>query len=163
MIEFKGYINGNAEQFFWNNSRKLGMKAFLFAYVVLLVFVLVVSFNTGFWLLTIAYVITCVATVPLFFIPKTKKERLRLLPNRIFTEDEYIVNIGNCVEEQRLIEEASKLIDYGDFYFVLFQFGNYSERFVCQKDLLAQGTLEEFEALFEGKIERRIKGNTNSK
>ena len=44
------------------------------------------------------------------------------------------------------------------FYFIKFPFGKYSDKFICQKSLLTQGTLEEFEALFEGKIERKSLG-----
>ena len=58
-------------------------------------------------------------------------------------------------EEFRLIADAAKVIDYGDFYYISFPFGKISNNFVCQKDLLTQGTLEEFEALFEGKIVKK--------
>ena len=38
---------------------------------------------------------------------------------------------------------------------IFFIFPYKSQRFVCQKDLLVQGTIEEFEAVFEGKIVRK--------
>ena len=47
------------------------------------------------------------------------------------------------------------IIDYGEWYYVKFNLGDRDPYFVCQKDLLKNGTIEEFEALFEGKIERK--------
>ena len=41
------------------------------------------------------------------------------------------------------------------YYKIFFIFPYKSQRFVCQKDLLVQGTIEEFEAVFEGKIVRK--------
>ena len=37
-----------------------------------------------------------------------------------------------------------------------FIFGKISDKFICQKDLLTKGSLEEFERIFEGKIKRCI-------
>ena len=56
-----------------------------------------------------------------------------------------------------MIDDVKKIIDYGEFYDFVFTFSARDIYFVCQKDLLVCGTIEEFESLFEGKIERRIK------
>lgn len=51
------------------------------------------------------------------------------------------------------INEVKKVIDYGECYFIIYT--DVAQAIVCQKDLIKEGTLEEFEALFEGKIKRR--------
>ena len=53
-----------------------------------------------------------------------------------------------------MISDAKQLRDFGEFYEIVFPFGKVSDKFICQKNLLTQGTLEEFEKLFEGKTTR---------
>ncbi len=157
MIEFDGYITGEAERYYWNNSRKIARNALLAAAFVFFPLVLIVSSMTGYWLLTIGYCVLALAIPAILLIPQSKKSKLPLTPKKIFTDNEYIVCQGDNFEEYRLIEDVDKVIDYANFYYICFPFGNKSDKFVCQKSLIAKGTIEEFEALFEGKIERRDK------
>lgn len=53
------------------------------------------------------------------------------------------------------ISNVKKIVDYGDSYGIIFY--HQIINIFCQKDLLTEGTIEEFEELFEGKI---IKSNT---
>jgi len=50
---------------------------------------------------------------------------------------------------------VKKVYDYGEFYFISFYFGKISCYFICQKSLLTQGTIEDFEKLFDGKIVKK--------
>ncbi len=44
--------------------------------------------------------------------------------------------------------------DFGEYYVLIFRdSGNFSQ-IICQKDLLTNGTIEQFEELFDGKIVR---------
>lgn len=53
-----------------------------------------------------------------------------------------------------------KVIDYGDCYYLVFSLvGDPSGSWVCEKDLLVQGTIEEFERIFAGKIVHRAEKN----
>ena len=88
-------------------------------------------------------------------IPKSKKEQLALTPKRIFVDGESIVSIADKYSESRLICDAKELRDFGEFYEIVFPFGKFSEKFICQKNLLTKGTLEQFESLFSNKIVRR--------
>ena len=51
-----------------------------------------------------------------------------------------------------MLNEVKRVYDYRCWYYLEIDFGD--PYFICQKDLLTEGTLEEFEALFEGKIVR---------
>ena len=77
---------------------------------------------------------------------------MKYTTKRVFTDGEYIVAVCNACSDSRLISAATKVFDYGSFYYISFPMGQKSDKFVCQKNLLTQGTLEEFEVLFEGKI-----------
>ena len=45
--------------------------------------------------------------------------------------------------------------DFGEYYVLIFRdSGNFSQ-IICEKDLLTNGTIEQFEELFDGKIVRK--------
>lgn len=54
-----------------------------------------------------------------------------------------------------MIKDVKNVYDHGEFYDLVFPFGKISGKFICQKNLLTEGTLAEFEALFDGKIVRK--------
>ena len=56
---------------------------------------------------------------------------------------------------EKPIKKIKKVLDYEDCYYVIY--GDMNNSIVCQKDLLTEGTIEEFEALFQGKIIRKKK------
>ena len=66
-------------------------------------------------------------------------------------EDEVIYE-HESVYNSYAINEVEEVIEYEEYYHILFN--NFNKNYVCQKDLLTKGTIEEFEALFEGKITR---------
>lgn len=55
-------------------------------------------------------------------------------------------------KSDRDFSAVKKIIDYGEWYRVMFPFDKCDESFVIQKDLLTEGTLEEFENLFLDKV-----------
>ena len=92
-------------------------------------------------------------------LPKSKKEKNDLITCKVFTDKEYIVAVsGNGNEVSKLVSSTKQLNDYDDFYELVFPLSaGISDKFICQKNLLTKGTLEEFEALFEGKVVRKNK------
>lgn len=155
MIKFHGKLNEKTLAFGWNNSKKIATKFLFAAFLILSPFPMILAFNIDNWSVIIGFAAIPIVCALLFLIvPREKKHPSRVLPTIIFTEEEYIVYQCGTREEFREISKAEKLIDYGEFYYISFTFGNKSDNFICQKNLLVEGTLEEFEALFEGKIER---------
>ncbi len=57
----------------------------------------------------------------------------------------------------RSFDDIKTVIDMGTFYHILFYFPNQWANCICQKDLIIDGTIEEFEKLFEDKIVRKYK------
>ena len=93
------------------------------------------------------------ALIPLlFFIPKRKKEKLAMLPKRIYIKDEHIVCVADRYTDSKFISDVKKVIDHGEFYELCFPFGKISEKFICQKSLLTKGSLREFEEIFKKKL-----------
>jgi len=56
----------------------------------------------------------------------------------------------------KTISEVLKVIDYWYWYEIVFK-QREKMNYICQKDLIVTGTIEDFEKLFEGKIVRKIK------
>ena len=55
--------------------------------------------------------------------------------------------VGNEIHRRH-----KKVVDMGDWYKIYFYFPHKSNIFLCQKDLIVQGTIEEFENIMYGKI-----------
>ena len=153
-IDFSGEISGKAKERFIKNIAKNSILPSCILALFISSILLFLYFSTEkslyLWLMAV--------DVPLLIgagqLPPPKSQIKKTIPRRVIIDGDMIVAIYEAGELIRYIEEASVLIDYGEYYVVKFPFGKLSEYHICQKDLLKSGTLEEFEALFEGKIER---------
>jgi len=155
MIEFNGYISGAAESHRWTYSRKIGFSIVIPVLLFLMPLFVYISYETEYWALLFAYIAFCIIVPMFLLIPQTQKYKNGFNIKRVFLDGEYIVAQFDKGEEFALISDAKSLVDYGEFYHIVFPFGKISEVFICQKSLLTSGILEEFEALFEGKIVRK--------
>ena len=77
-----------------------------------------------------------------------------MLPKRIVADEESITCTTDKEIVTKWITDVKQVIDHGEFYELVFPFGKISTNFICQKELLTKGTLEQFERLFEGKISK---------
>lgn len=154
MIEFNGYITGKAEQFFFKKGRKIAVKIMLLAETCIFFPLILFAVRGAQWDLLILFGAMYVLLPLTFFIPKTKKEKRALLPKRIYTDGESITCVTEKGVESKFIGDEKEVIDHGEFYEIVYPIGKVSDKFVCQKDLLTQGSLEKFEGLF-----RNIKRN----
>ena len=84
-------------------------------------------------------------------MPSSKK-----VARRVYIDGEVVVSdLGNGKEMQKTVSEVKFVTDYGNFYELVFANDMKTKgKFICQKDLIVKGTLEEFEAFFENKIVR---------
>ncbi len=76
------------------------------------------------------------------------------IPEKVVVDN---INIMLYFEKGEMVIESSKIVqvlDLGSFYQLLLR-GGINQNFICQKDLLVKGTLEDFENLFAGKIIRQ--------
>lgn len=154
MIEFNGYISGAAEKRFFQKSQEIGQALGIVAVLLISPPCALAGFRMRFWIPLILCGILLVSIPLLVRIPQSQKKQKELLPKRIYTEDGYTVCIADKYTESKLIADVKQVYDYGEYYELVFPFGKISDKFICQKSLLSNGTLEEFEALFEGKLER---------
>ena len=155
MIGFDGYISGEAKKFYRKKSRRMGRNIFFISMGIFSPAIIALAINLKNWVILIGY-ISLFAIVPLLFmIPQGQKTDREMTPKRIYTDGEYIVCLTDKVTESRLISDVKQVNEYGEFYELVFPFGKLSEKFICQKSLLSEGTLEDFEKLFDGIIKNK--------
>lgn len=154
MIEFNGYLTDSAQDHFFKRTVRFAQNLLLSGIALLTPIFLIYLFKSFSWSLLIAYC-AVLLSVPIMCRIKTKKGKKRITPKKIYINDDTIVCIADTYTESQFIEDVKEVYDYGEFYVLEFPFGKYSEKYVCQKNLLIKGTFEEFEALFEGKIIRK--------
>ena len=151
-FEFSGALTGAAEKRFWKLSRHISCQMFLMVSATMAPICIFLSIRYKTWLLALLFVL-CVAFILLVVhIPKSKKDKQETVPYRVFTDGEIITSVSIRYNESRHLKKVIKVKEYPEFYELVFAFPQISDKFICQKELLSQGTLEEFEALFNGKI-----------
>ncbi len=62
-----------------------------------------------------------------------------------------MISQGDTVTLEQNVRNVRWVLDFGEWYHIVFRSKFDQGRFVCQKDLLVKGTIEEFESLFEEK------------
>lgn len=155
MICFEGCLSSRSLKTMWKKSRNIFLFCYSVPLLLMLPFVVGIAVVTQWFWITLPYFSLYLVFIVALFLPPSRK--FKNLHFKIYTEDEYIIYTYTGYEEYRLISDVKNVKDHGDFYEFNFCFGKISDKFICQKDLLTCGTLDEFEAMFEGKIIRKIK------
>lgn len=156
MIEFNGYITGDAERFF---KKKILMLCLLIVSMATVLFIPITFLLEKYLPIKGLAIIINLATPIIFggasFLIVSKRFIKEIKPKKVFINDMIVgVEIGNETES-RMIEEIENVHDYGDFYVLYFSKGK-AFHYICQKNTLSKGSLEEFEALFDGRIIRVV-------
>lgn len=154
MIEFTGYLTGSAKKYFFKRGIKYLQNIFLGAALLVSPPIVMFALKIRSLLLIAGYIIA-VSVILIAPYLQVKSDKDKYVPKLIRIQDNILLSASDGITESRYIEEVKEVRDYGEYYALVFPMGKLSEKFVCQKDLLTKGTLEEFEALFEGKIVRK--------
>ena len=154
MIEFKGYLTRSALKHLRKSYFKVMWSilsiAFIIGAAIISSIIHIEKWALAILLLIPVYIIFCVLCP--YLIMRFDKTHI---PKHITIKDDMILCITDEIgAEGRKIGEVKVVRDYGEFYAVIFYGLNIHLHFICQKDLLTQGSINEFEELFAGKIKR---------
>ena len=100
---------------------------------------------------------TLLILVPMFvggwFLATLFDNGLGNLPCEVCIDHESI-NVRDTHKNEMyvLFENVGSIVDMGTYYKIIGINGKVMPMYSCQKDLIVEGTLEEFEKIFEGKI-----------
>lgn len=154
MIKFSGEMSEISKKLIVRANRLSATTAGAIVAGLLLIPVVIVAFT---WhLIVLLFLIPLILTVALAGIPP--KDLNRIVPCEVMTEEfddgVYLVAaLTNGEYTKKRISSVKKVVDRGESYQIYFT--SIPSGFLCQKDLLVEGTLEEFEQLFDGKIIRK--------
>lgn len=98
-------------------------------------------------------------TVPILsaYTPKKVILRFRISPHIIITEKDLSIELrsnGKEVWRTRKISKVKKVLDCGEVYYIIFKFGDITNSWICQKSNIVNGSINEFEVIFQSKIVR---------
>ncbi len=152
MVEFSGQLTEKAKNFFYKKTVNIAILEMLVgssigAIATIIAWYLIFSSFEFHGVL----VGICVLVL-LSLLPCTMVFSKKIIPKKITVKGNSISSQTGFRTKTISIKDVKRVCDYGDYYYIVANFLNHSSLFVCQKDLLTKGTIEEFESLFEGKI-----------
>lgn len=152
MIKFCGCVGKEVRKYMRIRLFFNGLKGAIWCFILLgipSVFI-GIYFDIWFFLIMVSICMIGISSLSCLFVDST-------LPLIILIEQGEIYGEYNKGAATRSPDDVKKVIDKGDFYDILFYFPNRWTNCICQKDLIVEGTIEEFEKLFEDKIVRKYK------
>lgn len=165
VIEFSGTICEQARQDRTNRINRIMVIPFVIIFVVLLVSAVVCLAYSNYVLFGILFSLFIVDII--FLIAMFAPNRKWRLWNETYLSTTITITIcaGTVISNVscfprsivKSVEKVKAVIDVGEWYYIIFKFGDIGNSWVCQKDLLTKGTIDEFEKIFEGKIVRKQK------
>lgn len=159
MIEFRGEISGHCKQYLLRRESKIGLIAGTITAALFSIPLIILTFMYD-WIFIIPVPALIIMAV-LAGLPPNKKSYDLIIPSSIVInpQDGTLISQSKKFYHTESIHDIKRIIDYGEWYHIFFYDKN--GRFVCQKNLICCGTVEEFERLFNGKIvktfDRKVK------
>lgn len=155
MIEFKGPLTGEAEKFLLKKQVQILSTTMMI--VTILFGIPIVLCSIYIRPLILLFLAPIIMLLVYSFITPSKKDQKMFMPQRVFIDLEENMIVHQCEKMERFhnLDSVNRVFDYGDWYYFKFDYANRDMYFVCQKNLISQGTIEEFEELFKDKIERK--------
>ena len=164
MIEFKGNVSKRCQKYISGLEGKMGLRGSSIAVLLIMipatVLVAVYMPTIRFLVIIAGILFSAFFLFMVYYSPFMKSTFPMILPTRVvISDDGYITSYGDKFELTNPIDTVAVVIDCGEWYHISWnrKVGFGPERFICQKDLLTHGTIEEFEKLFEGKIVQKHK------
>ena len=158
MIEFYGELSNACKIDGAKRRAKNAGIAFLIVTIIIGAIAITVGIIRDTWVYALVLTVFFLAVTIFTFMPSIKRTLSFKIPSRLIIENGTISITalgGKNPMKTKPLEKVKKVIDVGEWYYFIFKFGDISNSWVCQKDLIRQGTIEEFEKLFENKIVRK--------
>lgn len=153
MIEFSGEMSKECQRYMIAKNSKLGWIAGTITAILFSIPTIFIGIYVDIIFLVFLPLFAGVAV--LAGCPPSKKDLAIIIPSKItIAEDGTMHSQSDKFDWERDVCEVSEVLDYGKWYFIKFNYISRNMCFVCEKALIRQGTLEEFEKIFEGKIIR---------
>lgn len=161
MIKFKGELSPESRKCLLDRENRV---ACVCSIIVIIPFTaIVISLAVSVDLIFLLFIGVFILIIVMARLIKPGKDMYgKIFPHtiEILPDDDLFICEGDDLYKERKISDVKTVTDHGTFYRIHFYFPNLAPSYLCQKDLLVQGTIEEFEKLFKGKIVRKNKVNS---
>ncbi len=153
MIVFKGELSEKNKKILRKETSRFSFIPTLIVSVILIVPITlaVVYYDT---IIAYAYIIIPVLLLATL-VPVSKKDWKLVCPIEISIDDVNVIINGEDWYEVREISNLESIVDLGDCYRMFFEIPEKTIHCLCQKDLIVEGTIEEFEERFAEFIVRK--------
>ena len=154
MIKFQGELSPACQDYILKREALTGFisGSIVFCIGVAITVVLAVKADWAY-----ALFILLLAVLPFAAGKKPAKKAFgRIMPQAVTIAEDVLESEGKEFHCTRTLSQVKKVIDRGDWYHIYFYYPYKNPRFICQKDLIKEGTIEEFEAMFADKMKRKV-------
>jgi hypothetical protein len=110
------------------------------------------------WIIAIPVICTTSLICILLAIPKTNPQEKNIeanTPSRVKIDGSLIELEGKVLYARRDVSDVKVVYDEGSLYRIVFYLGYKCIGAICQKDLIVEGSIEEFEDIFKDKIRKK--------
>ena len=150
MVRFSGIINNRSREYLLRKMKKRVIFLFIIMFCLLGIPSIFIAIKFQIYFFLILSFLTAIC--PFFILSLSYRE---YFPKNIIIDREEI-QIETCANCRICsIEDVKNVLDYGAFFDIIIYSPTRIYNCICQKDLLVEGTIEEFEKLFEDKIVRK--------
>ena len=154
MIAFTGEMSKKCKDYvFKYEGMGTRIIALIFSLILLIPVIILTIKDDWIWSLC---VIPLILLVALSGIKPSKNDYSLAIPHRITIENGELISKSDKFEVSTTISRVKKVIDFGEYYHIQLSYPLWNSKFVCEKRLLTDGTLEEFEENFKNKIIKKI-------
>lgn len=159
MIIFSGELSEESKRYVLKQNALLGLLVSSIPAFIATVIILTIAIICNLWIILLFLIIFALFVVLVTLAPYVQRKRTLnlIVPSKIVINNEgrYIkIYFRNTAIVEKKLSKIGKVIDEGKYYNIRLKFPKI-DGFLCQKDLLVEGTIEEFEELFQGKIIRK--------
>lgn len=150
MLKFFGNISEKNKNFIIKKEKLIFFYASIIPVIIGIALTIFVSIKIDLIWLVFLIPLLFFLSIPLF--PLGEKTLDMIIPKKIIITNNMIINEGNNFKSTRNVSDIKKIIDYGDYFQIYFKWPKKTYKFLCQKNLIVEGTINDFEEKFKNKI-----------
>lgn len=154
MISFEGALSFKSKK---DQAHRIAQSdGFLFVFTTLIISAIALPWGIikGTWIYSIIVISLFIIISIIAFIP-SKRFLLCEINLQIIVDENTIIKKTGTASISKPLTTLKKVVDMGEYYCLVFKMEGIRGSWICEKDLIKQGSLEEFESLFAEKIKRR--------
>ena len=150
MVEFYGELSDECKiDFAVRRSKRNGL-TFLLASIVVSMILLIVGILRNTWIYSLPIIGLFAIFTLIAYLPLKSRALKFKMPAHITVSNQKIFNyavVGGQPPIEKPLDKIKKVIDVGEWYYLIFKHGDITNAWVIEKRLIVSGSIEEFEEI----------------